>query len=203
MPVSSRSALLLASASPRRSALLRQIGVRFATVAHDVDETPRSGEEATGYVLRMASEKARCAASRAEPGHVVLGADTAVVLDGRILGKPRDRADAVKTLRALSDRTHQVCSAVALCDGSRTETRLSVTDVVFAPVSRDGAEAYWKTGEPADKAGSYGIQGAGALFVARIEGSYSGVVGLPLFETSQLLAEFGIATALEDNNQHE
>lgn len=203
MSVPQDSVLLLASASPRRRDLLQQIGVPFDIAAHDVDETPRNGEKASDYVLRMACEKARCAVSRAEPGHVVLGADTAVVLDGRILGKPRDRADAVETLLALSGRSHQVCSAVALCDGGRTETRLSVTDVVFGSVSRSEAEAYWETGEPADKAGSYGIQGAGALFVARIGGSYSGVVGLPLYETARLLVEFGIATALETGSRHE
>ncbi|MEX1197701.1 MAG: Maf family protein [Pseudohongiellaceae bacterium] len=203
MSSSSRPGLLLASASPRRHELLRQIGVRFATVTHTVDETPRSREVASDYVLRMAREKARCGASRAEPGHVVLGADTAVVLDGRILGKPRDRADAVKTLLTLADRPHQVCSAVALSDGDRMETRLSVTEVVFGSLSSSEAEAYWETGEPADKAGSYGIQGVGALFVTRIEGSYSGVVGLPLYETARLLAQFGIATALEGNKHHE
>lgn len=203
MSVSSRPALLLASASPRRHELLQQIGVRFAPVAHEVDETPRSGEVATDYVQRMAREKARCAASRTVPGRVVLGADTAVVLDGQILGKPRDRADAVKTLLALAGRSHQVCSAVALCDGGRTETRLSLTEVMFRPLSRGEAEAYWETGEPADKAGSYGIQGVGALFVTRIEGSYSAVVGLPLHETAQLLDEFGIATALGGGTRDE
>lgn len=202
MPVSSTATtLLLASASPRRSELLQQIGVRFSTVVHEVDETPRSEEMAFDYVQRMAREKACCAMSRATPGHVVLGADTAVVLDGQILGKPRDRADAVRTLLALSGRSHQVCSAVALCDGSRTEMRLSVTDVTFRPLSRSEAEAYWGTGEPADKAGAYGIQGVGALFVSRIEGSYSGVVGLPLHETAQLLDGFGIATALGGGNR--
>lgn len=199
----SRPALLLASASPRRRELLQQVGICFATVAHNVDETPVNGEMATGYVERMAREKACCAASHAAPGHVVLGADTAVVLDGRILGKPRDREDAVETLLALSGRSHQVCSAVAVCGGGRTETRLSVTEVTFRPLSQDEAEAYWLTGEPTDKAGSYGIQGAGALFVARMEGSYSGVVGLPLYETAQLLGQFGIATALEGNNPDE
>lgn len=194
--VPGRSPLLLASGSPRRRELLQQVGVEFSVVAHHVDETPRSKESSRDYVVRMALEKARCAADRAGPGQVVLGADTAVVLDEQILSKPAGREDAVRMLLSLSGRTHQVCSAIALCGQGLAETRLNVTAVTFRPLSWAEADAYWRTGEPADKAGAYGIQGIGALFVSRIEGSYSGVVGLPLVETASLLADAGIVTAL-------
>jgi len=191
------SPLLLASASPRRRQLLQQIGVEFSVVTHRVNETPHCDEEAREYVVRMALEKARHAASRAGPEQIVLGADTAVVLGDHILGKPSGREEALRTLMALSGRTHEVCSAVAVCGRSFARTRLNVTAVTFRSLSRAEAAAYWRTGEPSDKAGSYGIQGIGALLVSRIEGSYSAVVGLPLVETAALLAEAGIATALD------
>lgn len=196
MTVLSRPLLLLASASPRRSELLKQIGVRFDLAAHDVDETPCPGEPVEQYVLRMAREKAMCVAGRTGADQAVLGADTTVMLDGLALGKPRDRGHALEMLMALSGRSHQVCSAVAVSQAGETRTAVSVTEVTFRHLSEQDALAYWHTGEPADKAGAYGIQGVGALFVTRMSGSYSGVVGLPLHETAQLLAVFGVPTAL-------
>lgn len=186
--------LFLASASPRRAELLGQIGVPFQRVSASIDETPREGEEPAVYVERLALEKAQAGLQqlRQEAGAVVLGADTAVVLDGRILGKPQDRADALAMLAALSGREHQVLTAVALCSATRSASVVVASQVRFAPISPGQAEAYWASGEPLDKAGSYAIQGLGAVFVAGMSGSYSAVVGLPLCETASLLAEFGI-----------
>lgn len=187
--------LLLASASPRRAELLRQFGLRFRVVAAAVEEGARAGESPRDYALRIALEKARAGAAQASPAEAqlpVLGADTDVVLDGRILGKPGGRDEALAMLAALSDREHEVFSAVALVAGRREARVLSVTRVRFGPISPSQAAAYWDSGEPADKAGAYGIQGLGAAFVRGIEGSYSGVVGLPLYETVNLLREFGI-----------
>lgn len=185
--------LYLASASPRRRELLQQIGVAHRLVAASIDERVLPGEAPAAYVERLAREKA--AAGLAALGHgnaCVLGADTSVVLDGRILGKPEGRADALATLAALSGRAHKVYTAVAVCDGSRSRVRVVCSRVHFRALSAVEREAYWASGEPCDKAGSYGIQGLGAVFVSHLEGSYSAVVGLPLCETSELLAEFGI-----------
>ncbi|MGM0632417.1 MAG: Maf family protein [Pseudomonadota bacterium] len=196
MSALSRLPLLLASASPRRRELLTQIGVRFELATHDVDETPRRAEPPEDYVLRMALEKAMWVADRAATDQAVLGADTTVVLDGQALGKPRHREHALEMLAALSGRSHQVWSAVAVSKAGETRTALSMTEVEFRDLSRQEALAYWHTGEPGDKAGAYAIQGVGALFVTRMTGSYSGVVGLPLQETAQLLIAFGVPTAL-------
>lgn len=186
--------LFLASASPRRAELLGQIGVPFQHVSASIDETPRVAEEPAVYVERLAQEKAQAGLQRLEQAAdaVVLGADTAVVLEGRILGKPQDRADALAMLAALSGREHQVLTAVALCSATRRASVVVASQVCFAPISAAQAEAYWASGEPLDKAGSYAIQGLGAVFVAGMSGSYSAVVGLPLCETASLLAEFGI-----------
>jgi septum formation protein len=181
----------LASLSPRRRELLAQIHVRHDVIPVAVDETPRVGEAPAEYVLRLALAKAR-AGHRLQPDRPVLGADTAVVLDDRILGKPRDRQDAAAMLAQLSGREHRVLTAVALV-GEREETRLSVSHVRFRPIDAAEAAAYWATGEPADKAGGYAVQGLGAVFVESIAGSYSGVMGLPLFETGELLRRAGIA----------
>lgn len=181
----------LASKSPRRQELLRQLHYRFDVRPADILEQPQAGETAERYARRMALEKAR--AAQAGATLPVLGADTDVVLDGRILGKPRDRADGLAMLAALSGREHAVYSAVALVQGAREAVALSVTQVAFGSISADAARRYWDSGEPADKAGAYGIQGLGAQFVKTIRGSYSGVVGLPLYETVQLLEQFGIA----------
>jgi septum formation protein len=181
----------LASQSPRRRELLAQIGIRHDVIAVEVDETPRAGEAPAEYVLRLALAKARAGHSL-HPDRPVLGADTAVVQDDRILGKPLDRQDAAAMLAQLSGREHRVLTAVALV-GDREETRLSVSRVRFRPIDAAEAAAYWETGEPADKAGGYAVQGLGALFVESIGGSYSGVMGLPLFETGELLRRAGIA----------
>ncbi len=186
--------LHLASGSPRRRELLAQIGVPFVTLIASIDETALPDEPAQRYVERLAREKAQAGLATLErsDGAVVLGADTAVVLDGRILGKPNDRADALSTLAALSGREHEVMTAVALAAADRVESRVVVSRVRFRPLRPGEAEAYWATGEPRDKAGGYGIQGLAAVFVSQLEGSYSAVVGLPLCETAQLLEVFGI-----------
>lgn len=186
--------LFLASASPRRAELLGQIAVPFQRVSASIDETPREAEDPAAYVERLALEKAQAGLQQLQQdaGAVVLGADTAVVLDGRILGKPQDRADALAMLAALSGREHQVLTAVALCSATRSASVVVASQVRFAPISPAQADAYWASGEPLDKAGSYAIQGLGAVFVAGMSGSYSAVVGLPLCETASLLAEFGI-----------
>lgn len=182
----------LASASPRRRQLLEQIGVRYELVVADVDEARTAGEAPADYVLRVARHKAETVAARLPSPGAVVAADTAVILDEEILGKPRDREDAVGMLVRLSGRRHQVLSAVALWQEGRVATALSASYVTFGPVSRVQAEAYWETGEPRDKAGAYGIQGRGALFVRHLEGSYSGVMGLPLYETAMLLRQAGV-----------
>ena len=188
------SMLYLASGSPRRRELLGQIGVPFSTLPTVIDETPLLNEPAVDYVRRLACAKAQVGlASLAAPGAaVVLGADTSVVLDGRILGKPQDRADAFAMLAALSGQTHEVLTAVALASSQRCEVRVVSSQVSFRPLSTAEIEAYWVSGEPQDKAGSYAIQGLGAVFVADLHGSFSAVVGLPLCETAALLADFGI-----------
>lgn len=188
--------LYLASGSPRRKELLTQIGVRFDVVKATVDERWRPGEDALEYVLRLAAEKAQAGLEQLEGqgvrSPVVLGADTAGVLHGEILGKPRDRDDAIAMLLRMGGHTHQVMTGIALATDAGVLVSHSITDVTFRPLSEREAEAYWNSGEPADKAGAYGIQGFGAIFVARIEGSYTGVVGLPLFETAQLLQQAGV-----------
>ncbi|PLY13066.1 MAG: septum formation protein Maf [Sedimenticola sp.] len=185
--------LFLASQSPRRRELLQQIGVHHEVIPVDVDETPRPDEAPAEYVIRLALEKARAgrALTLEQAETPVLGADTAVVIDNEILGKPRDQAEALEMLGRLSGRSHKVLTGIALI-GAHTSTRLSVSKVTFRPISADQALAYWRSGEPADKAGGYGIQGLGAIFVSRLEGSFSGVMGLPLFETAELLRETGL-----------
>jgi len=191
--------IYLASASPRRSELLRQIGVEFSLLSVEVDESPNAGEKPAPYVLRLASEKARrgCESLQGRPEACVLAADTAVVLGERILGKPRDREHAMAMLDSLSGREHEVMTAVAMCRGRLVETRLSSSRVTFRAISAEERIAYWSSGEPRDKAGGYAIQGLGALFVEDLRGSFSGVVGLPLFETAQLLALVGMNPLLD------
>jgi len=181
--------IYLASRSPRRSELLRQLGLRPTVVAADVDETPATSEGPMDYVARIALAKARAGANaiRVPNGPPILAADTAVVVADRILGKPADTEDALAMLALLSGRVHRVLTAVAVL-GRREQVRLSATEVHMRDITRAEAAAYWATGEPRDKAGAYAIQGRGALFVEHLCGSYSGVVGLPLFETAQLLA---------------
>lgn len=182
--------IVLASASPRRAELLKQIGLSFLIQPADIDETPASNESAECYVERLAREKA-LVGSAVRPDCLVIGSDTSVVLDGRILGKPASASDATVMLRALSGATHQVMTGVAVVRGGRCESRLVVTDVRFRELLAAEIEAYVETGEPMDKAGGYGIQGRGGIFVEELRGSYSAVVGLPLQETAALLAGAG------------
>ncbi|MDM7323197.1 MAG: Maf family protein [Gammaproteobacteria bacterium] len=183
--------LILASTSPRRAELLRQIGVAFELRAVEVDESPRPGEAAAETALRLAVAKAEAGRSQAAPGQAVLAADTLVSLDGEPLGKPRDREDFFVMLRRLSGRRHEVCTAVALAWDDSIRSFLSVSHVDFRPLLDAELAAYWATGEPKDKAGGYAIQGRAAVFITRLEGSFSGVMGLPLFETAELLQQAG------------
>ena len=178
--------LCLASVSPRRRELLAQIGVpHFVTGAH-IDEAVHRGERPHDYVQRMARTKAQTVWEQ-DLSLPVLGADTTVVLDGKVFGKPADRADALRMLGLLSGRTHEVLTAVALASQDGVSMRVSVSAVRFRSLAADEIAAYWETGEPRDKAGAYAIQGLGAVFIESLSGSFSGVMGLPLFETSELL----------------
>ncbi|HHX82231.1 MAG TPA: septum formation inhibitor Maf [Pseudomonadaceae bacterium] len=186
--------LYLASASPRRRELLEQLQLGVLLLPQEVDESRLPGELPEAYVLRVAAEKARAALQ--DPGYdgslPVLAADTSVVCEGLVLGKPADSKEALGMLRSLSGRQHQVLTAVVVATATQCRQQLVRTTVSFRALEEEELLAYWNTGEPRDKAGAYAIQGLGALFVDRIEGSYSGVVGLPLFETMQLLAQVGI-----------
>lgn len=188
------SPLFLASASPRRRELLAQIGVDFSLLNAPIDETPLPGELPGAYVERLALAKARAGLATLPVGQpaVVLGADTAVILDGRILGKPVDEQDALAMLAGLSGREHQVLTAIALASAGQVRVLSVASQVRFRAISAGEASAYWASGEPQDKAGGYAIQGLAAIFVESLQGSYSAVVGLPLCETAQLLGEFGI-----------
>jgi septum formation protein len=181
----------LASKSPRRSQLLRQIGVAHEVRPVDLDESRRPGESPRDYVLRLAHEKA--SAGAAMGGDLpVLAADTTVAIGEEIFGKPRDENDGVRMLAALSGRSHGVLTAVALAKEGRIETAISETRVTFRALSEAECRNYWASGEPVDKAGAYAIQGFGAVFITRLEGSYSGVMGLPLCETAALLDSAGV-----------
>lgn len=189
--------VILASASPRRRELLEQIGVRYEIAEHTVSEVALPGESPTTFVTRLALEKAQSARSLlAHHPWPVLGADTIVVCDDHILGKPLDRMDAQRMWALLSGRDHHVYSAVALCNMTESAVLMSTTRVRFRQLTEQDCETYWSSGEPQGKAGAYAIQGLGALFVSEIEGSYTGVVGLPLFETAELLQRFGVSTGL-------
>ena len=192
MSESSVSDLILASASPRRSELLDQIGVRFTILAADIDESRLHNESPEDYVSRLAVEKSRAGFRRQDRALPSLGADTIVVCDQQIFGKPKDQADAAAMLMALSGKVHTVMSAVSVSQGPCSSSRLTKTLVRFRTISQSECQTYWQTGEPQGKAGGYAIQGRGAVFVDHIEGSYSGVVGLPLSETAEILGEFGI-----------
>ncbi len=180
--------LYLASQSPRRRELLAQIGVPHRVVRVDVPEYPEDGEAAIDYVQRLARTKAEAGFVELGGKVAVLGADTLGVLDGKILEKPKDLDDAITMLGAMSARTHQVITAVAIHTPGLQKCLYSVTEVSFRAITETEIRAYWHTGEPCDKAGSYGIQGLGAVFVRELKGSYSGVVGLPLEVTCELLA---------------
>jgi len=184
----------LASLSPRRQKLLSQIGISFELLKVRVDETYRRGETPEQYVIRLALAKAKAGQDslQGRPLLPVLGADTIVVVEQKILGKPRDRDDGLAMLAGLSGREHCVLSAVALVAGTRRATRLQKSWVRLRELSPTECQAYWNTGEPIDKAGAYAIQGLAAAFITELKGSYSGVMGLPLFETTELLRNFGI-----------
>ena len=190
--------IVLASASPRRQALLAQIGIDCEVMPSEIDEGCRDNEAPIDYVRRIAEEKARSVAGRM-PERVILGADTAVVIGPRILGKPRDREDFMEMFGLLSASTHRVMTAVSLVHGEQCRLKTSSSDVTFREVSEAEMLAYWETGEPCDKAGGYGIQGLAAMFVRAISGSYSGIMGLPLYETSELLRGAGIRLLQEKN----
>ena len=184
--------LVLASASPRRAELLRLAGLSFTVRPADLDETIRPGESPAGYAGRLARDKALAAGGGAEPS-AILAADTIVVIDGRILGKPRDRADATRMIGLLAGRTHEVLTAIALrlLPEETTGSDLATTRVSFAPMSKEEIAWYAGTGEGLDKAGAYALQGRGALFIAGIEGSYTNVIGLPLERLHPLLTRSG------------
>ena len=192
--------IVLASASPRRRELLAQLGVPHRVLAVDIDETPGPGEAPQQLVQRLAREKAVAGLHRDGGRAMALGSDTVVVVDGRIFGKPRDQVDALAMLAALSGREHQVLTAVALAlppDGIDVGQALAATVVRMRAIAPAEAAAYWESGEPRDKAGAYAIQGLGAVFIESIRGSYSGVMGLPLYETARLLQARGSAPEIQ------
>lgn len=188
----------LASASPRRHELLQLLGLRFQRIVSEIDESVQPQEAPGQYVRRLALAKARAGqhvmiTTHSDPQDLpVMGADTSVIIDQRILGKPQNRDDGLAMLELLSGREHQVMSAVALVRGEREKVCINISRVRFRELSKQERETYWATGEPADKAGGYGIQGIGAMFVAELQGSHSGVMGLPLYETAELLHDFDI-----------
>ncbi|WP_373938174.1 Maf-like protein [Vibrio kanaloae] len=190
-----KKSLVLASGSPRRKELLSQLGYEFSVLVTDVEECKHAQETAEEYVKRLSLDKALAAlsllgVSDSEKQHVVLGSDTVVVSQRQVLEKPADFSDSKRMLTQLANHRHQVMTAVSVVSATQQNTKIVITDVWFKPLSEKEIEQYWETGEPCDKAGSYGIQGLGGRFVTRIEGSYYAVVGLPLFETDQLLQEF-------------
>ncbi|HEU0012515.1 MAG TPA: Maf family protein [Longimicrobium sp.] len=182
--------LVLASQSPRRAELIGRLGLAFETIPADIDERYLPGETPPGHAERLARGKAQAiAASR--PDALVVGSDTIVVVDGDVLGKPRDRAHAIEMLLRLSDRDHEVCTGVAVAHGSRVESGLERVRVRFRPLDRRACEEYVDTGEPMDKAGAYGIQGFGSALVRRIDGDYFAVMGLPVVRMLELIERFG------------
>lgn len=189
MTSSITNAIYLASKSPRRQELLNQIGIPFELVDIEVDETPLASEAAVDYVRRLAIEKSQAGLAKRDGLAPVLGSDTIVVLNERIMEKPTDKDNAIEMLLALSGNTHQVMTAIALSDNEQTLSEVVITNVTFCQISEQQASAYWYTGEPADKAGGYAIQGMAGKFVEKIEGSYFAVVGLPLLETQRLLSQ--------------
>ena len=184
--------LILASGSPRRRQLLTDLGLEFDVHVSDIDETPLLNEPARRYAERLASEKAADVASAHDSARVVLAADTTVVLDGNILGKPESKEHGLEMLMQLSGRRHLVLTGVAVTGNGRAQVLSVATEVVFRALTPDEVAWYWNTGEPRDKAGGYGLQGIGAAFVKTLSGSYSNVIGLPLSETVDLLRGFGV-----------
>lgn len=202
--------ILLASASPRRQSLLRLLVKEFNVLPADIDETPLFNELPDVYVERMALEKAQAVYSLSsqdsltiEHRDIIIAADTSVIVDDKILGKPNDFDDAQSMLRLLSNRSHRVITSLCILDGKTKQSKISnvVTEVTFRAISDEEIKQYWATGEPQDKAGSYGAQGLGAIFITQISGSFSAVIGLPLYETAQLLQKVGITPLKEMSNE--
>ena len=185
--------IVLASASPRRAELLQQIGLEFVVSPSDIDESLHESESVLAYVQRMAQTKARVARQVTQLGDIVIAADTVVSIGGRILGKPLNESHCLDMLASLSGRVHTVYTAVVVSQSDFEGNALSSSEVSFRDISPQEAKNYWLTGEPKDKAGSYAIQGLGSVFVERIAGSYSGVVGLPIFELTQLLQQIDVS----------
>jgi septum formation protein len=201
--------LILASQSHRRKTLLAQLGYQFSTLVADIDESVCDHESAKDYVLRLAQEKAlaifHTLALEQQKRSLVLGADTCVIIDGIILGKPANEAECIETLLRLANNQHQVLTAIAVVDykaenSTNVQSKIVETQVQFKALTLSEIKRYWQTGEPCDKAGSYAIQGIAGQFVTTISGSYSAVVGLPLYETAQLLAKSGLPTTIQDNS---
>lgn len=196
--------LILASQSPRRKELLTQLGYQFSVQASNIDESVKAAETAYDYVLRLAKQKAQhvfmSLSAEEQANSVVLGSDTSVILNGNILGKPNSEDECIETLSLLSNNKHQVLTAIALVSQASVQGDVVTTDVVFKTLTMAEIQAYWLTGEPQDKAGSYGIQGIAGQFVKTISGSYSAVVGLPLYETAKLLTNAGFIGAINVNN---
>tara|TARA_R110001583_G_scaffold36_5_gene305 strand:+ start:3228 stop:3848 length:621 start_codon:yes stop_codon:yes gene_type:complete len=202
--------LILASQSPRRKALLAQLGYQFITQAADINEAVRCNENAKDYVVRLAKEKAQAIflalPIQQQAQSIVIGSDTSVVIEGEILGKPANEAECIATLLRLSNKQHQVLTAIAVVtqdqrnqdQRNKTLSKLIETQVQLKTLTVDEIKRYWHTKEPYDKAGSYAIQGLGGQFVTTINGSYSAVVGLPLYETVQLLAQVGLPSNLSN-----
>jgi len=201
--------LILASQSPRRKVLLKQLGYQFSTLVADIDESVCDHESAKEYVLRLAQEKALAIFDtltvEKQKQSLVLGADTCVVIDGIILGKPANEAECIETLLRLENNQHQVLTAIAVAGYQAVNTadvssKIIETKVNFKALTVSEIKRYWQTGEPCDKAGAYAIQGIAGQFVTKINGSYSAVVGLPLYETTQLLAKSGLPTTIQNNS---
>lgn len=191
----------LASSSPRRREILAAMGIRFTAAGVDIDETRYAGEPVTDMVVRLAVAKVGAARATVDRSLPVLGADTAVALDDHVLGKPESEAEAVEMLASLSGRAHKVLTGVALDYAGEIMSVTSVTEVRFREIHYDEASSYWQSGEPRDKAGGYAVQGIGGIFVETISGSYSGVVGLPVFETAELLSKAGLVILRLDSDR--
>jgi len=192
--------VVLASASPRRTALLKQMNIAHTIQPADIDESPREDETPMALVSRLASEKAQAVKAQLESKQamtsetVILASDTLIAFDGQSVGKPQDKAESKRILKMLSGKTHQVLTSICALSEVQEQTQVITTSVTFAALTDAQIDAYWETGEPADKAGSYAIQGIGGEFVVSINGSASAVIGLPLYETRQLLNEFGVVS---------
>lgn len=189
--------VFLASNSPRRAELLSQMGISYSIISIAVPEMLAEYERCDEYVFRLAQEKAQAGVdSQSEEDLIVIGADTVILLDDQILEKPKNEQDAFNMLTSLSNRTHLVKTAVSVCNRNNCETIVQTSQVTMAEISSAVISEYWQSGEPCDKAGGYAVQGKGAIFIKHIEGSYSGIMGLPIYETARLLNKFGVKPSL-------